>query len=54
MIGVYCLLMAAGAWFFYSAGFAADTVNYRTMVQAVIMLLIGTGGVLISARRKAE
>jgi vacuolar-type H+-ATPase subunit I/STV1 len=54
MLGVYVLLVALGAWFFYSAGFSAATVNYRTMVQAVIMLLIGTGGVLISARHKAE
>jgi len=54
MIGVYSLLIALGAWFLYRAGFAAATVNYRTIVQAVIMLLIGSGGVLISFRPKAE
>ena len=54
MIGVYCLLVAAGMWFFYSAGVAAATVNYRTMVQAVIMLIIGAGGVFISLRHSAD
>jgi len=51
---VYCLLVAAGAWFFYRAGVAAAAVNYRTMVQAVIMLLIGAGGVFISLRHSAD
>ncbi|MBE3132753.1 MAG: MFS transporter [Acidobacteria bacterium] len=54
MIGVYVLLTVAGAWFLYRAGFAAATVNYRTMVQAVIMLLIGVGGVLISFNKTSE
>jgi hypothetical protein len=54
MIGVYSLLAAAGAWFFYTAGFAAATVNYRTFVQAIIMLLIGLGGVFISLRHRAD
>ena len=53
MIGVYTLLALGGVWFLYRAGFAAATINYRTLVQAVIMLLIGLGGLLISARQKA-
>ncbi len=51
MIGVYVLLVAVGAWFLYASTFGAVTVNYRTMVQAVIMLLIGLGGVVISLSR---
>jgi proton-dependent oligopeptide transporter, POT family len=51
MIGVYVLLLLLGAWFFYSAAFAAESVSYKTLVQAVIMLLIGTGGVVISLRQ---
>jgi hypothetical protein len=53
MIGVYVLLTALGAFFFYTASSGA-TINYRTMVQAVIMLLIGLGGVVISFRHKSE
>jgi dipeptide/tripeptide permease len=51
MIGVYVLLLLLGAWFFYSAAFAAESISYKTLVQAVIMLLIGTGGVVISLRQ---
>jgi POT family proton-dependent oligopeptide transporter len=54
MIGVYSILAAVGAWFFYNAGFAAATVNYRTMVQAVIMLAIGLGGVSVSLRHQQK
>ncbi len=53
MIGVYTLLAVIGIWFLYRAGFTAATINYRTLVQAVIMLLIGLGGLLISVRQKA-
>ncbi len=50
MIGVYLLLLVVGIWFFYSSVFGGGSVNYRTMIQATIMLLIGGGGVLISLR----
>ncbi len=53
MLCVYALLTLVGAWFFYTAS-SGESVNYRTMVQAVIMLLIGIGGGLISIRHRSE
>jgi POT family proton-dependent oligopeptide transporter len=51
MIGIYTVLIAVGGWFFYTSAFAGETVLYRTMVQAVIMILIGGGGLAISLRK---
>ena len=50
MIGIYCLLLVVGAIFLYGSIYGAETVQYKTMVQAIIMLLIGAGGLLISFR----
>lgn len=50
MIGVYAILLALGGWFLYQSYFSADRVQYKTLVQSVIMLLIGSGGLLISFR----
>jgi len=50
MIGVYIILIALGAVFFYSSAFAGEIVVYKTMVQSLIMLLIGGGGLWISLR----
>jgi hypothetical protein len=52
MIGIYSLLVILGAWFFYSSAFGGVTIAYKTMVQATIMILIGTGGLMISLRRR--
>ncbi|MCK5572790.1 MAG: MFS transporter [Bacteroidetes bacterium] len=54
MSGVYSVLLLAGAWFFGGSLFAGDTVVYKTMIQALIMLLIGAGGLAISLRRREE
>lgn len=52
MIGIYAVLVAGGAWFL-SRAFGAETVNYRTIVQSVIMLALGGGGLAISFRKPA-
>jgi len=54
MSGVYSVLLLAGAWFLYGSLFAGDTVVYKTMVQALIMLLIGAGGLGISLQHRRE
>jgi hypothetical protein len=53
MIGVYLVLLFVGGWFFYSSVSSGPDIAYKTMVQAVIMLLIGGGGTLISLRPPA-
>ena len=52
MLGVYCALCAAGVYFLISSLFFADQVQFRTLIQALIMLGLGGGGVLISLKRK--
>ena len=52
MIAIYTLLLVLGGWFFYTSALGAEVVSYKTMVQAVIMLLIGAGGMGISLRRE--
>ncbi|HOX85894.1 MAG TPA: MFS transporter [bacterium] len=52
MIAVYSVLLILGAWFFYQGSLAADTVQYKTLVQSIIMLLIGSGGLMISFAKK--
>ncbi len=52
MIVIYAGLIAVGMYFFYSSTLAVETVAFRTLVQSVIMLVIGIGGLIISAKRK--
>ena len=54
MIGLYSLLVIVGIWFLYRALFAGPEVLYRTAVQAVIMLVLGGGGLFISAPHRAS
>lgn len=50
MLGIYVLLLVAGVLFVWSA-VAGASVSYKTLVQAVIMLLLGAGGTLVSLRK---
>ncbi len=52
MIAIYSLLVLIGGWFFFTSVFGGATVAYKTMVQAIIMLFIGAGGVFISMRHR--
>jgi len=51
MLAVYTLLLAAGAGFFYASVADPVAIQYKTMTQAIILVLIGGGGLLISLRR---
>ncbi len=51
MTGIYVALILIGAWFFYDSTFRGEVVAYKTMVQAVIMLLLGGTGIAITTRR---
>jgi dipeptide/tripeptide permease len=51
VLGMYTIVAAAGAWFSYTSVESAE-ISYKTMVQAVIMLLIGGGGLLITLAHK--
>jgi dipeptide/tripeptide permease len=51
MLGVYTLLIILGGWFFYNA-LTSESIAYKTLVQALIMLLIGGGGMWISMLKR--
>ncbi len=53
MLGIYSGLILLSLWFFYKSVFGGATIAYKTMVQAIIMLIIGVGGVVISAKHKS-
>jgi dipeptide/tripeptide permease len=53
MTVIYSLLIVVGGWFFYSSAFG-ESVTYKTLVQAVIMLLIGAGGIFISMKHRVS
>ena len=50
MLGIYVLLLVAGVLFVWSA-VSGDSVSYKTLVQAVIMLALGAGGAIVSLRK---
>lgn len=52
MMGIYCVLAAAGLYFLIHSIFLADQINWRTLVQALILLFLGGGGVRISLKGK--
>lgn len=50
MLGIYLLLLAVGLLFVWTA-VTGPAVSYKTLVQAVIMLVLGAGGAMVSLRR---
>jgi dipeptide/tripeptide permease len=51
MLFVYGALVVLGVWYFTTA-VSGEEISYKTMVQAVIMFLIGSGGVAISLQQR--
>ncbi len=54
MAAIYALFTLLGVWFLYGSLFHEESIAYKTLVQALIMLLIGAGGILISARHRHQ
>ncbi|MFC2166036.1 hypothetical protein ACFLT2_13700, partial [Acidobacteriota bacterium] len=53
MMGIYVILALAGLYFFIYSIFLVDQINWRIMVQSVILLFLGGGGIRISLKGKA-
>lgn len=51
MLVVYIVLAILGVWYF-STSLTGEEVSYKTLVQAVIMLVIGGGGIAISLKHR--
>jgi POT family proton-dependent oligopeptide transporter len=54
MLAVYTLLIVAGVWFLYDSLLRGEVVSYKTAVQAVIMLVLGMGGIVMSTRHSTH
>jgi dipeptide/tripeptide permease len=52
MLGVYAVLAAAGAIFMVRSLFVAEEVQWKTLVQSVILLGLGGGGIALSVRNR--
>lgn len=51
MLAIYSLLLVLGLAFLGTSLFGGETVSYKTLVQAVIMIALGGAGALVSLRR---
>ncbi|MCK5613226.1 MFS transporter [Candidatus Pacearchaeota archaeon] len=53
MLGIYVFFVIAGLLFLIYSLFFAPEISWRTLVQSLIMLGVGAGGILISLRKGA-
>ena len=51
MSGVYALILLVGFGFFYAA-VSSSPAQYRTLVQSIIFLALGAGGLIVSLKRR--
>jgi proton-dependent oligopeptide transporter, POT family len=51
MSGVYALILLVGVGFLYSA-VSSEGAQYRTLVQSLIFLALGAGGLIVSLKRR--
>jgi MFS family permease len=51
MLGVYAVLATAGVLFFVRSVFIAEEIQWKTLVQAVILMGLGGGGITLSLKR---
>jgi proton-dependent oligopeptide transporter, POT family len=51
MLGIYGIIVIVGIWFLI-ASLAAEPTNYKTVIQAIIMLAIGGAGTAISMKKQ--
>jgi dipeptide/tripeptide permease len=52
MLGIYSIIGVAGIFFLIQAVILAEQIQWKTFVQSLIMLTLGSGGVLISLKGK--
>jgi dipeptide/tripeptide permease len=52
MLGLYIVFALVGIYFVVSSLFISDQIQWKTLIQGLILLALGGGGVRISLRRK--
>jgi len=50
MLGVYVLVLLVGVGFCYAA-FSSSPLQYRTLVQSLIFLALGSGGLIVGLKK---
>ncbi len=53
MFGVYISLAVLALWFLYGSIFTGAGIAYKTLVQALIMLILGGGGLYITLKQRS-
>jgi hypothetical protein len=53
MLGLYVLFLAAGIYFFLQSTILADRTQWRMLVQSLILVVLGMGGMRLSFRRES-
>ncbi len=51
MLGIYVIFCIAGSYFFLQATFLAEQIQWRMMIQSLILLVLGAGGLFLSLRK---
>ena len=51
MLGIYFIFCVAGIYFFLQATFLAEQTQWRMMIQSLILLILGSGGIFLSFKR---
>jgi dipeptide/tripeptide permease len=52
MFGIYIVFSLAGIYFMISSLFLAEEIQWKTLVQGLILIALGGGGIRISLRRR--
>lgn len=52
MLGIYVFFVGVGFYFFVDSLFLTAEIPWRTLVQSLVMLGVGIGGIIISLKRK--
>jgi dipeptide/tripeptide permease len=51
MLGIYLIFCIAGIYFFLQATFLAEQIQWRMMIQSLILLVLGAGGLFLSFKK---
>ncbi len=52
MLGLYFIFCLAGLYFFTQAAFLAEQIQWRMLVQSLILLILGVGGIWLSLKKE--
>jgi POT family proton-dependent oligopeptide transporter len=53
MLGIYVIFCIAGIYFFLQSTFLAEQTQWRMMIQSLILLFLGAGGIRLSFKKES-